>query len=191
MMMRAEFWRVEFSLEGRVNEWAMFGASHTVVSGQDRWKLRVDDAVGAGGAISVHLSPWSIETYFDYDGAVLTTADRLTIRTWGANIGLDLFGNEWERFAVMAGPMVLYPELSFVENQVSIPGRLERSSGGELGCRYTRDISEGRIDAPKVGFSAEAYLRYAPLKFTGDPGIGNKNIGGWGCVMALGLYIRF
>jgi len=188
---RTESWPVTFAIDVRGNQWAMLGASKTIKSGGQDWHLSVDSFLGWGGALSFHASPWTFETTFDEDYGVLTSADSLTIRTWGANIGIDLVGNEWERFSVLGGPLVLFPHLKLEENGAPVPGDLSRSAGFQFGVRYLRDLSEGRVDSAKFGFSAEFYFRYAPLFFDGDAGAHNKKIGGAGLVVMLGAYLRF
>jgi hypothetical protein len=184
-------WELDFAVDFRGNQWAMFGASRTILSNGTRWNVKVDDALGLGGALTARLTRWSIQTYFDYDFGVLGTPDKFTVRSWGANLGLDLLGTESERFAVMVGPVLLYPELSLKEGGLRLPGRLSSSVGGQLGIRYCRDFWERHAGNPRYGFSVEAFFRYAPLRFQGDPGVENKSIGGAGILIEFGAYVRF
>jgi len=190
-MPRSEIWNVDFTFDIHATEWAMFGARKTISANGKNWKLNVDDALGGGMYLAARLTPFSLETYFDYDFAVLTTADQLSLRTWGANIGFDLLGNDWQRLTLLMGPSLTYSHVKFSENGRSIPGRLQPTAGGELGVRLTKDISEGRIGIPTIGFSADMFLRYSPLRFEGDWGVQNEKIGGWGLVVSLGGYLKF
>lgn len=189
--LRSETWDADISMGLKINQWAMFGARTNIVSNGTRWKLNVDDTLGGGLFVSARVNPYSIELFFDDDYAVLTTADRLTIQSWGAHLGVDFFANEWQRFTLLTGPLLIYPHLDFKEAGLSIPGKLERSAGGEIGVRYSKTVTEGRIESPKVGFLAEGLFRYAPFRFTSNGTVANEKFGGAGILISLGIWVRF
>ncbi len=189
--LRTEIRDIDFALGVRAVEWIWCNAQKTIHQGGASWHLKVDDALGGGVFVVLRIKDVWFEQVFDYTYAVLTTADHLTFRTLGLNIGVDYYSTDSERMAFFGGPVLNYADLDMKEGGQPIPGELRPTVGGQLGFRYQRILHESGSSAARFGFSAEAAIRYMPLRFDGDSGVTNELIKGWGIVIAVGAFVQF
>ena len=190
-VMRTETRDLDFTFGVHAVEWAMFGSRKTIHSGGSSWKLSADNALGVGFDMKLRIKDVWFEQFFDYSFVVLGTPEELNFRTIGLNVGMNYFNSDSERMAFFAGVLMNYARLDLEENGAQVPGELEPTIGGQIGVKYMRILRDAGNNAPKIGFSADAALRYVRLHFKGDPGVSNERIGGPGLVITLGLDVQF
>ncbi len=189
--LRTEEWDSDFFAGLRLVEWAMFQARQKVRSGTNEWDISIEDAIGLDLFVGARVHGFWFEKHFEYATAVLSTTDRLILRSLGGRLGWDFLNEGYERSALYVGLLFNTSKLRMEENDTEIPGDLKRSVGWEGGFRYSRQIAGGGERSATLWITADAALRYLAFKFDGDSPVGDERFGGLGLVLTFGAAIRY